>query len=92
MAQKSCLDLVMFNPKRKSGTSSKKVQDKVVEILAQRDSEDSSPVVLVSQNEGRFDRINAHRLCWALKGIGPKAPRQVVRARICVCRCVHGFG
>jgi hypothetical protein len=44
-----------------------------------RDPEDSRPVAIMSQDEGRFGRISDHRYCWAPKGMRPKAPRQIVR-------------
>jgi putative transposase len=47
--------------------------------LNERDPDDIRPVVLVSQDEGRFGRISDCRSCWAPKGMRPKAPRQIVR-------------
>lgn len=45
-------------------------------------------MALLAQDEGRFGRINAHRPCWAPKGIRPKAPRQIVRAFVYVYTAV----
>ena len=45
-------------------------------------------MALMAQDEGRFGRINAHRPCWAPKGIRPKAPRQIVRAFVYVYTAV----
>ena len=45
-------------------------------------------MAILSQDEGRFGRINAHRPCWAPKGIRPKAPRQIVRALVYVYTAV----
>lgn len=42
----------------------------------------------MAQDEGIFGRINAHRSCWAPKGIRPKAPRQIVRAYVYVYTAV----
>ena len=66
----------------------KEFPEKVAEILAQRDPEDSRPVAIMGQDEGRFGRINDHRSCWAPKGIRPKAPRQIVRAFLYVYTAV----
>ena len=56
--------------------------------MAQRDPEDRRPVAIMSQDEGRFGRINDHRPCWAPKGMRPKAPRQIVRAFVYVYAAV----
>lgn len=45
-------------------------------------------MAILSQDEGRFGRINAHRPCWAPKGMRPKAPRQIVRAFVYVYTAV----
>jgi len=62
----------------------KAVPEKVKEILAQRDPQDSKPVALLAQDEGIFGRINPPRACWAPDGMRPKAPRQIVRAYVYV--------
>lgn len=52
----------------------------VTEIAAQRNPNDCRPIALVTQDEGRFGRINyCNTSCWAPKGIRPKTPRQIVR-------------
>jgi transposase len=56
--------------------------------VAQRDPEDTRPVAIMSQDEGRFGRINDHRPCWAPKGMRPRAPRQIVRAFVYVYAAV----
>ena len=49
------------------------------EVLASRDPEDSRPVLIMPQDEGRFGRISNPKPAWAPPGVRPKAPRQVVR-------------
>jgi transposase len=66
----------------------KKFPEQVAGIVAQRDPEDTRPVVIMSQDEGRFGRINDHRPCWAPKGMRPRAPRQIVRAFVYVYAAV----
>jgi transposase len=56
--------------------------------VAQRDPKDGRTVAIMSQDEGRFGRINDHRPCWAPKGMRPKAPRQIVRAFVYVYAAV----
>jgi transposase len=56
--------------------------------VAQRDPEDKRPIAIMSQDEGRFGRINEHRPCWAPRGMRPKAPRQIVRAFVYVYAAV----
>ena len=62
----------------------KEFPEKINGILAQRDPDDSRPVALLSQDEGRFGRINPPRACWAPEGMRPKVPRQIVRAYVYV--------
>jgi transposase len=66
----------------------KKFSEQVARIVAQRDPEDIRPVAIMSQDEGRFGRINDHRPCWAPKGMRPRAPRQIVRAFVYVYAAV----
>ncbi len=49
------------------------------EVLASRDPEDSRPVLIMPQDEGRFGRISNPKPAWAPPGVHPTAPRQVVR-------------
>jgi hypothetical protein len=56
--------------------------------LEERDPDDMRPVVIMTQDEGRFGRISEPRGCWAPKGIGPKIPRQIVRAFVYVYAAV----
>jgi DDE superfamily endonuclease len=46
--------------------------------------DDSRPVVLMAQDEGRFGRISEARRCWAPAGVRPTCPRQVVRESLYV--------
>lgn len=66
----------------------KKFPEQVADIVAQRDPEDRRAIAIMSQDEGRFGRINEHRPCWAPKGMRPKAPRQIVRAFVYVYAAV----
>lgn len=52
--------------------------------MEQRDPEDTRPVIIMAQDEGRFGRITDIRTCWAPKGIRPKVARQVARAFVYV--------
>ena len=56
--------------------------------MEQRDPEDTRPVIIMAQDEGRFGRITDIRTCWAPKGIRPKVPRQVARAFVYVYAAV----
>jgi hypothetical protein len=56
--------------------------------LNERDPDDTRPIALVSQDEGRFGRISDCRYCWAPKGMRPKAPRQIVRTFLYVYSAV----
>lgn len=64
-----------WNAKR----NSKKFPEIASKHLESRDPEDSRPVVIMAQDEGRFGRISDPRRCWAPPGIRPIAPRQVIR-------------
>ncbi len=69
----------MCNSVRKDKRPLKKFPNTVAEVLAERDPEGTRPVVLMSHDEGRFGRISYNSVCWAPKGMRPKAPRQIVR-------------
>ncbi len=56
--------------------------------MEQRDPEDTRPVIIMAQDEGRFGRITDIRTCRAPKGIRPKVPRQVARAFVYVYAAV----
>jgi transposase len=56
--------------------------------LEERDPGDTRPVVIMTQDEGRFGRISDARSCWAPKGIRPKIPKQIVRAFVYVYAAV----
>jgi transposase len=57
----------------------KKLPEKIAEVWADRDPQDTRPAAHVPQNEGRFGRISEPRRCWAPKGMRPRVPRQIVR-------------
>jgi hypothetical protein len=48
-------------------------------LLLERSPDDHRPVVLMTQDEGRFGRINPLRRCWAPKPIRPIVPNQIVQ-------------
>lgn len=56
--------------------------------MADRDPEDSRPVVIMSQDEGRFGRISDPRRAWAPPGVRPKSPKQIVREYLYVFSAV----
>ncbi len=56
--------------------------------MEQRDPEDTRPVIIMAQDEGRFGRITDIRTCWAPKGIRPKVARQVARTFVYVYAAV----
>jgi len=58
----------------------KKFPEEVAKIVAERDPEDTRPVVIAPQDEGRFGRISHLRPCWAPEGLRPRVPKQLVRA------------
>jgi len=60
----------------------------VSQLLAERDPEDSRPVVIMPQDEGRFGRISEARRAWAPPGVRPKAPKQIVREYLYVFSAV----
>lgn len=47
--------------------------------VAERDSHDTRPVLLLVQDEGRFGCINDQRRAWAPFKTRPQSPRQIVR-------------
>ena len=59
------------------------------QILEQRDPQDSRPVLIFAQDEGRFGRISDTRRAWAPPGCRPCSPRQIIRsylyAYVAVC-------
>lgn len=60
----------------------------MAEVRAHRDPADTRPVIVVTQDEGRFGRISEPKPCWAPKGIRPVAPRQIVREYLYVYAAV----
>jgi hypothetical protein len=52
----------------------KKLPEKIAEILADRDPEDTRPVAYVPQDEGRFGRISDPRRRGPPKGVRPRVP------------------
>jgi transposase len=65
---------------------------KLPEIIAKepntRDPEDSRPVLIFAQDEGRFGRISDVRRAWPPAGVRPQAPRQVIRTYLYVFTAV----
>jgi hypothetical protein len=59
-----------------------------MQVVTQRDPQDRRPVIIMTQDEGRFGRISDPRPCWAPKGIRPVAPRQIVREYLYVYAAV----
>lgn len=60
----------------------------VAAALATRPPEDTRPVLLMAQDEGRFGRINPPRACWAPPGVRPTVVQQVVRESVYVYAAV----
>jgi transposase len=60
----------------------------VDEVLEERDPSDTKPVVIMTQDEGRFGRISETGSCWAPEGIRPKVPSQIVRTFVYVYAAV----
>lgn len=58
------------------------------ELLGGRPSQDTRPVCILAQDEGRFGRINEPRRCWAPRPRRPSAPRQIVREYVYVFSAV----
>ena len=56
--------------------------------MEQRDPKDTRPIIIMSQDEGRFGRITDLRKCWAPKGIRPTVPKQIVRKFVYVYAAV----
>jgi len=76
-------------PIRKSRRLLKKLPEIIAaEKLATRDPEDHRPVLLFSQDEGRFGRISDVRRAWSPLGARPQAPRQVIRTYLYVFTAV----
>jgi transposase len=57
-------------------------------VLATRQAQDTRPVVVMAEDEGRFGRIDRLRRCWAPKPLRPRVPRQIVREFIYVFAAV----
>jgi len=81
--------LFISKPSKKNRRHEKKSPDKKRKILAEKDPEDSRPVLIFAQDEGRFDRISDTRRTWSPPGCRPRSPRQVTRsylyAYVAVC-------
>lgn len=54
----------------------------VEQAVATKPVEDTRPLLILVQDEGRFGRISRPRSCWAPPGIRPEAPAQIVREAI----------
>lgn len=57
-------------------------------LLQTREPQDTRPVLILAQDEGRFGRIDRPRRCWAPKPLRPTVPRQVVREFVYVFAAV----
>ena len=57
-------------------------------IVAERNSEDNRPVLIMAEDEGRFGRISNSRSAWAPAGFRPVSARQVIRKFIYVYAAV----
>jgi transposase len=76
-----------IKPRPKNPKSSKEVQDEFKKNFAQSvqdvaktfDPQDTRPLKLVFEDEGRFGRISMSKKCWAPMGIRPIVPSQLVR-------------
>ena len=75
-------------PLRRSRKLLKKLPEIIRERLAERDSEDTRPVLIFAQDEGRFGRISDVRRAWSPLGTRPQAPRQVIRTYLYVFTAV----
>jgi hypothetical protein len=51
----------------------------VSQLLTTRDHHDNRPVLIMTQDEGRFGRISDPKACWAPAGMRPRVPKQIVR-------------
>jgi hypothetical protein len=56
--------------------------------LDTRAAEDTRPVIIMAEDEGRFGLINTLRRCWAPKPLRPVVPRQMVRESLYVFAAV----
>lgn len=57
-------------------------------MLATREAQDTRPVLVRAEDEGRFGRIDRPRRCWAPKPLRPQVPGQIVREFIYVFAAV----
>jgi putative transposase len=60
----------------------------VREAVATREAEDSRPLLILAQDEGRFGRISRPKSCWAPPGVRPLVPSQIVRESLYVFAAV----
>lgn len=60
----------------------------VADALATRAPDDTRPVLLMAQDEGRFGRISLPRASWAPKGLRPTVAQQLVRESLYVYAAV----
>jgi hypothetical protein len=64
---------------QKNRRTLKKFPEQVSKLLATRDRHDYRPVLIMTQDEGRFGRISDPKACWVPAGIRPIVPKQIVR-------------
>lgn len=57
-------------------------------LLQTRAPQDTRPILILAQDEGRFGRIDRPRRCWAPKPLRPTVPRQIVREFVSVFAAV----
>jgi transposase len=62
--------------------------DLVAEAVASRSPDDTRPVLLVAQDEGRFGRISEPQACWAPAPCRPVVAQQIVRQSVYVFAAV----
>jgi putative transposase len=60
----------------------KNVSTLVEQAVSTKPVEDTRPLLLLAQGEGRFGRISRPRSCWAPPGRRPEVPAQIVREAI----------
>jgi transposase len=72
-------------------THKKKLPEQVAAAVSARagwTQEDTRPLILMAQDEGRFGRISEVRRAWAPPGVRPICPRQIVRESLYVFAAV----
>lgn len=65
-----------------------RLPQQIESLLKERSAADQRPLILMSQDEGRFGRINAPRRCWVPKPLRATVLKQVVRESLFVFAAV----